>query len=242
MSDACRRAGADPVTAVIPYFGYARHDHRRHDGDAIGVRVVTDLFAAAHIDRIVGVDVHCGAIEALSSIPFVHLSALPPLIAPIDPGELRDLVVVAPDLGAAKLAQRIGRDLGAPVAFVHKLRRNGLDVEVSGVTGDVRDRVPLIVDDMISTGGTIEAAAHVLLDRGCRPSISVLATHGLFVGPAFARLGRLPIRRAIVTNSVPDLAGAAPFPIERVSLAPLLARAIDALHHRQPLEAMVSPR
>ncbi len=239
MSDACRRAGADRVTAVIPYFGYARHDRRRHEGDAIAVRVVTDLLAAAHVDRIVGVDVHCAAIEALSSIPFVHLSAQAELVNAVDVRDARRIVVVAPDLGAAKLAQRIGRSLGTPVAFVHKLRRSGTEVEVSGVTGDVRDREPLIVDDMISTGGTIEAAAEILLSRGCRPSISILATHGLFVGDALARLGHLPIRRAIVSDSVPEVAAPA-FPIERASIAKLLARAIEAIHQRQSLEASIS--
>lgn len=234
LADACRRAGASEITAVIPYFGYARHDRRASPGGAIGARVAADLLAAAHIDRIVSVDVHCGNIEGLASARFEHVTALGLLLAAIVEWPRDRGVVVSPDLGAVKLAQRVGRALDAPVAIVHKTRLSGLAVEAQGLAGDVRDRLPLIVDDMISTGGTIEAAARAVLAAGCAQPLTVLATHGLFVGPAFERLASLPIARVLVTDSVPA-AGAAPVSVERVPLAAMLAEVVRCLHAAQPI-------
>jgi ribose-phosphate pyrophosphokinase len=228
LADACRRGGARRITAVIPYFGYARQDRRAHAGGAIGVRVVSDLIAAAHIDRIVSVDVHCAAIEAVSTALFDQLSALPPLLRALRAWPAASGVVVAPDLGAAKLAQNVGRTLGAPVALVHKSRGGRDQVEALDLLGEVRQRAPLIVDDMISTGATIDAAVSALLAAGCTPRITVAATHALFVGPAHERLARLPIERIAVTDSVP-FAVPDSLPVERVSLAPLLATAIASV-------------
>jgi ribose-phosphate pyrophosphokinase len=228
LSDACRRSGAKQVTALIPYFGYARQDRRTHAGDAIALRVVTDLLATVEIARVIGVDVHCTAIEAISSLPFEHVTAVPLLIAGLREHLTRDSVVVAPDLGAAKLVQRVAKALDLPAAFVHKQRLSGDQVEALGLTGQVRGQVPVIVDDMISTGGTIEAAAQLLLRAGCTPSIMIAASHGLFVGPAVERLARLPLSRIIVTDSVPETAGAA-LPLERTSLASALADAVRSL-------------
>lgn len=227
LADACRRSGADRITALIPYFGYARHDRRTHAGQAVGVRVVTDLIAAAHVDRIVSVDVHCTAIEAVSTARFDQLSAVPLLLQALRDWPAAEGVVVAPDLGAAKLAKNIGRALGAPVALVHKSRRAADQVEALDLLGEVHGRVPLIVDDMISTGGTIDAAVAALLAAGCVPRITVAATHGVFAGLALERFARLPIARIVVTDSVPFAGRQAP-PVERLSLAPLLAEAINS--------------
>lgn len=231
LADACRRSGADRVTAVIPYFGYARHDRRTHAGQAIGVRVVSDSIAAAQVDRIVSVDVHCASIEAVSSVRFDQLSALPLLLQALREWPAASGVVVAPDLGAAKLAQNVGRTLGAPVALVHKSRRGADQVEALDLLGEVRGRVPLIVDDMISTGATIDAAVAALLAAGCTPRITIAATHGLFVGSALERFARLPIARIVVTDSVP-FASRDSLPVERLSLAPLLASAIGAVQRK----------
>lgn len=235
LADACHRSGARSVTALIPYFGYARQDRRTKAGSPIPLRLVTDLLRAARVDHVIGVDVHCATIEAISSVPFEHLTALPLLLNAIRHGSVAGRVVVAPDLGATKLAQRIAKVLGTPAAFVHKERRTGLDVEVHGLTGEVAGRAPVIVDDMISTGGTIEAAAKTLLEAGCAPSLTIAATHGLFVGPALERLAQLPIERVIVTDSVPEVP-AAGLRIERIALAPMLADAVRALHGGQSIE------
>jgi ribose-phosphate pyrophosphokinase len=147
--------------------------------------------------------------------------------------------VVAPDLGAAKLAQRVAKALALPAAFVHKERRSGTDVGVRGLTGDVEGRRPLIVDDIISTGGTIEATVKLLLEARCAPAITVFATHGLFVGPALERLTPLPIERIIVSDSVPA-PNTGTLKVQRVSLARLLADAASALHAGQSLEQLLS--
>jgi ribose-phosphate pyrophosphokinase len=229
LADACRRAGAARVTAVIPYFGYARQDRRARPGEPVGGRVVADLLSAGGIARLVAVDLHTAALEGFLAVPLEHLSAVPLLVEALRPVVRPDTVVVAPDLGAVKLAERYARALDRPVATVHKTRLTGRDVAVRSLVGDVRDRAPLVVDDMISTGGTIEAAVRAVLGAGAVPEVTVAASHGLFVGPAAERLRGLPVRRWLVTDSV-AVPGGLPLALEVSGLAPLLAEAIGALH------------
>jgi ribose-phosphate pyrophosphokinase len=149
-------------------------------------------------------------------------------------------VVVAPDLGATKLAERYARLLDLPVAFVHKRRVSGEEVTVRGVTGEVKDRLPLVVDDMITTGGTVEAAVRAVLDAGARADVVVAATHRLLVGKAVERLAALPVKRVVTSDSVVSSPG--PLPLERVSLAPLLADAISRLHGDRSLSDLIAHR
>jgi ribose-phosphate pyrophosphokinase len=228
MADACRRDGAARITAVMPYVGYARQD-RRTGRSALGGRLVADLLAAAGVDSVVAVDVHTPAIEGFFGAPVEHLSAVPLLAERVRPALPRDCVIVAPDLGAAKLAERYARLLDLPVAFVHKRRITATEVAVHQVTGDVAGRAPLIVDDMISTGATIEAAANAVLAAGARPEITVAATHALLVGRAVEWLRGLGLRRLVVTDSV-ALPADVPLPLEVVSLDRLLADAVERLH------------
>jgi len=228
LADACRRDGAARITAVMPYVGYARQD-RRTGRSALGGRLMADLIAAAGVDRVVAVDVHTPAIEGFFGAPVEHLTAVPLLAERARPGLPRDSVIVAPDLGAAKLAERYARLLDLPVAFVHKRRITATEVAVHQVTGDVAGRAPLIVDDMISTGATIEAAANAVLAAGARSEITVAATHALLVGRAVEWLRGLGLRRLVVTDSV-ALPADAPLPLEVVSLDRLLADALARLH------------
>jgi ribose-phosphate pyrophosphokinase len=224
LADASRRAGAARVTALIPYFGYARQD-RRPAGGAVGARVVADAMTASAVDRVIVVDPHTPALEAMFSIPVEAVSAVPLLAAALRPVLPTDAVLVAPDLGAVKLAERYGELLALPVASVRKRRLSGEHVEAGQISGAVGGHAPVVVDDMISTGGTIEAAVRAALGAGARPEVVVAASHGLFVGPAVERLRALPIRRLLVTDSLgtpPD----AELPIEVVRVAPLLAEAI----------------
>ncbi len=225
LVDACRRSGATGVTAVVPYLGYARQDRRTAGGQAVGLRVMADLMAAAGVHRVVSVDVHSPSAEAASSTRFDDLSALPSLVAALGDLPRERCVVVAPDLGAVPRARRVARMLDAPTAFVHKTRLSGEEVSASGLAGEVRGRIPLVVDDMISTGGTLEAAVRLLVSHGCETPVHVAATHGLFVGSAWERLARLPIGRLCVTDTVPAPARA-PVPVERVPVAPALAAAL----------------
>jgi ribose-phosphate pyrophosphokinase len=238
LADACRRAGAARTTAVVPYFGYARHDRRAAGREPVGARLVADLFRAGGLNRIVAIDLHSPALEGFFSIPLEHLSAVPLLAAAVRPWASEKSVIVAPDLGAAKLAERYAALLHAPVAVVHKTRLSGADVAVRTITGDVQGRSPILVDDMISTGGTIEAAVKALLAAGCLPDFVVAATHGLFVGPAVDRLRPLPIRRLVVTDTVAF--GGPQLPVEVVSVDALLADTIRCLHDDRSLVGLIA--
>ena len=234
LLDACRRGGAARVTAVLPYYGYARQDRRGHDGEAVGAPLAAEMIAAAGADRLVVVDPHTSALEAMCRIPVEMLSAVPLLAAELRGSLGEDAVVVAPDLGAVKLAERYAALLSAPVAVVRKTRLSGLEVASHELVGDVSGRTPVLVDDMISTGATLRAAADLILQRGAHPPLRVAATHGLFVGPAWDRLGALPLAQVVVSDSLPA-AEERPFPATAASLAPLLGEAILRLNSERPL-------
>ena len=167
LVDACRRAGSARVTAVVPYFGYARQDRRSRPGQAIGARVATDILAAAGADRIVVIDPHTAGFEAACSIPVEVLAATSVLVTALRDRDLSRSVIVAPDQGAVKLAERIAAAAGLPVAMVRKSRISGTSVRAEELVGDVEGCRPIVVDDMISTGATIEATARLLEAHGC---------------------------------------------------------------------------
>jgi ribose-phosphate pyrophosphokinase len=228
LVDACRRRGAARVTAVVPYLAYARQDRRETGREPLGARLVADLIRASGVDRLVAVDLHSPAVEGCFNIPVEHLSAMPLLVDHLRRTAMPGSVVVSPDLGAVKRAEQYAAQLKLSVAVVHKHRTSGSEVRARRITGEVKGCAPIIVDDMISTGGTIEAAVNALLEAGCAPDITVVATHALLVGPAIDRLHKLPIRRLLTTDSVhrPERL---PLHVEVVSVAPLLARTIELL-------------
>jgi ribose-phosphate pyrophosphokinase len=238
LADACRRGGAVRVTAVVPYFGYARQDRRATGREAVGARVVAETLHSGGIDRLVAVHLHTAALEAVFAMPLEHLTATPVLAAALASVPATPGVVVAPDAGAIKLAQHWARILNIPAAVVHKIRVGGDAVETHGLAGDVRGRRPLIVDDMISTGGTVAAAIAALLQAGAVPEVVVAATHGLFVGSAVERLAALPITHLLVTDTVSDTVPAE-LPVQRVPVAALLADAIMRLHRGRSLSDLI---
>lgn len=229
MSDAAHRAGAQSVTAVIPYLGYARHDRRVSGREPLGARVVAELLAAGRIDRVVCLDLHSRAVEGCFPRPVEHADAVPLLIEHVRARIATPAVVVSPDLGAVKRAESFARPLGLPVAVVHKQRLSGEEVKAQGVVGDVKGRHVVVVDDMISTGGTLAEAVKTVIAHGALAPVTVVASHGLFVGPANERLSALPLARVVVTDSVPLPATPLTFPLERVGSAKAIAQVIRRL-------------
>jgi ribose-phosphate pyrophosphokinase len=233
LADACRRAGSARLTAVIPYFGYARQE-RRTARRSLGARVAANIIASAGFDRLMLIDAHTPAIEGFFDVPLDHLTAVP-LLARAAAASIRESsVVVGPDLGAVKLARAYANQLHVPMAFVHKTRLNGDAVEAHAVIGDVRGRLPLIVDDMLSTGATIEAAVGALRAAGAAEPISVAVTHALLVGRAREILQRLPLARLMATDTVAIEPPALP-QLEITSVASLVATAIRRNHYDESL-------
>jgi ribose-phosphate pyrophosphokinase len=231
LADACRRLGASRLTAVIPYLGYARADHRARERGALGGRVVADLIGTARFDALIAVDLHKPALEGFFAAPVRQLSAVPLLSLALIHRVPRDAVVVAADLGAARLAQRFGQALDLPVAVVHNIRLSLREVQVVRVVGDVRGRAALIVDDMIDTAATVTAAARTLLEAGCSRRVVIAAPHALLADPARERLRALPVEACLVTDSL----GVAPSGIPALevhSIAPLLATEIGRMERR----------
>lgn len=229
IADACHRAGAPKVTAVIPYLGYARQDRRESETEPLGARVVAQMLGAGPIDHVVCLDLHSRAVEGCFSVPVEHASAITSLVDHVRERIPANSVVVSPDLGAVKRAELFARPLGLPVAVVHKHRLSGESVEARGLVGDVKGKHAILCDDMISTGGTTVAAVQALLDAGVQPRVTVVAAHGLFAGPAYERFKALPLERVVVSDSVP-LLGHPPFPLERVRCAPRLAAIVNHLN------------
>ncbi|MDQ3938519.1 MAG: ribose-phosphate pyrophosphokinase [Chloroflexota bacterium] len=228
LADACRRAGVESVIAVVPYFGYARGDRRGGTRRPIMASLIARLMQAAGIGHVVTVDLHAPQIEGFFEVPLDDLAAYPLLL-----GELRDrlphdVAVVSPDLGRLELATKIADELGTSAAVVQKRRASGRESRALQVVGDVADRCCLVVDDMITTGGTIRGATRALVEAGARPDIRVAATHGLFMPGAAEALSHPSITEMCVTDTLPQPRDGSPKRIV-VPIAPLLAEAIEKL-------------
>jgi ribose-phosphate pyrophosphokinase len=241
LIDACRREGAGRITAVIPYLGYARQDRRTASGQSVAAQVSARAITSSGADRVIVVDAHTPAVETLFEVPVQLLTAVPTLARELEEDISEDTVIVAPDLGAVKLAEHYGSVLGKPVVIVRKTRHSGSEVSVEEVVGDVAGRPVVIVDDMISTGATIRAAAGAVLERGALPDLVVAATHSLLIratneDPVFPKVERMLVTDSLAVKLTPDV------PLEVVSIAPLLADGIDRLHSRRPLDDLLMRR
>jgi ribose-phosphate pyrophosphokinase len=223
--DACRRAAATHITAVVPYFGYARMDKRGGPREPITASMVATLLQAVEVDHVITVDLHAPQIEGFFHIPVDSLSAVPVLATALRDRLPPNAVVVSPDAGRVRMASEYAHVLGLPVVVLHKQRKSGTATRVTHLVGEVHDRPCLIIDDMISTGGTIAEGVATLLEAGARPEITVAATHGLLLEGVRDRLDHPGIRAVFVTDSV-----AIPIThwpqLHVVSIAPLLAQAI----------------
>ena len=225
LADACRRAAADRVTTVVPYFGYARQDKRHGRREPITASMVAHLLQAVGVDHVVTVDLHTPQIEGFFHAPVDSLTAVPTLCAAVRERLPGGGVVVSPDAGRVRMATRYAETLGAPLVVLHKRRESGSRTEVTHIVDDVRERGCLIVDDMISTGGTIAESVEALLEAGARPDITVVATHGLLLDGAREKLRRPAIREVVVTDTIAAAERAWPG-LRIVSVAPLIAAAL----------------
>jgi ribose-phosphate pyrophosphokinase len=226
LADACRRAAAGHITAVVPYFGYGRADKRQGKREPITGRVVADLLETVGIGHVVTVDLHTPQIEGFFRTSVDTLTAVPTLCRSIGDRMPAGSVVVAPDVGRVPLATQYGEGLGLPVVIQHKRRKSATETEVVQMVGDVEARACLIVDDVISTGGTIAESVRALVEAGARHEILVAATHALLLPGARDKLSHPAIREVFVTDTVAVEESARP-PIHVVSVARLIAGAIE---------------
>jgi ribose-phosphate pyrophosphokinase len=228
MIDALKRASAKRITVIVPFYGYARQDKKHRGREPISARLMADLFKAAGADRLMTVDLHTSQIQGFFDGPVDHLFALPLLSSRVAEEVERDrITVVSPDAGRVRVAERWTDVLGAPLAIIHKRRDPDVPnhVRVFEVVGDVRDRVCVVVDDMIDTGGTIVKAADTLFENGASDVI-VAATHGILSPPARDRLQDSRISEVIVTDTLPIPEEHRFEKLTIMSIAPLLAKAI----------------
>jgi ribose-phosphate pyrophosphokinase len=230
MIDTAKRASAKRITAVVPYYGYSRQDRKAEGREPITAKLVANMLTAAGASRVVSVDLHSGQIQGFFDKPVDHLTAMPVLLDYLRREGGDDLVIVAPDAGRVKVAERFSQHLGADHAFVHKMRPKGTvsKVEAKGVIGEVAGRRCVIIDDMIDTAGTIVAAAEILKDKGAT-EVWGMATHGLLSDPAVDRLKNSQFERIVITDTVPLPPEKAIDKIEVLSVAKIIADAIDAV-------------
>jgi ribose-phosphate pyrophosphokinase len=230
MIDAAKRASAKRIIAVCPYYGYSRQDRKSTGREPITAKLVADLFSAAGADRVVSVDLHSGQIQGFFDGPVDHLTAAPVLLDYLRREQSGKAVIVAPDAGRVKVAESFAQKLGADLALVHK-RRQGFktdQVEALDIVGNVEGRCCVIIDDQIGTAGTVCAAADRLVQEGAT-DVWAMATHAVLSGSALDRLKAAPISRVIVTNTLPLPEGRRNEKIEVISVAKIIADAIDAV-------------
>jgi ribose-phosphate pyrophosphokinase len=228
MIDALERASAKRISAVIPYYGYSRQDKKTLAREPISARLITDLLKVAGADRILTMDLHAGQIQGFFSGPMDHLTAVPLLASYISRQGFQELVIVSPDAGRVKMANKYTDHLSVPMAILHKRRPKHNQAEVLHVIGDVKGKTAVLVDDMIDTAGTMVASAEALLKEGAK-EVYACATHGIFSGPAKERLDSSPLKKVVVTNTVPIPDERRSEKVEILSIASIFANTIASV-------------
>ncbi|RME04488.1 MAG: ribose-phosphate pyrophosphokinase [Planctomycetota bacterium] len=236
LIDCLRRASAHRITAVIPYFGYARQDRKTEGRVPISAKLIANLITKAGVDRILTLDLHAGQIQGFFDIPVDHLYARKVLVKYFRSLGLEDIVVVSPDVGGIRMARAYASRLKAEFATVDKRRSGGSKVEAFNVIGNVEGKNVILIDDMIATGGSVAAAVELMKEKGAK-KIYLGATHGIFCGNALERLSALPIEEVVVTNSVPPRDSYPPN-FRVLSVAPLFADAILRIHKNRSVSAL----
>ncbi len=238
LIDACRRASARQITAVLPYYGYARADRKTAGRESITAKLVANLITAAGVDRVLAMDLHSAQIQAYFDIPLDHVYGSPVLLQYIKDKQLDDVVIVSPDVGGVARARAFAKKLDdAPLAIVDKRRQAHNEVEIMNVIGDVRGKAAILVDDMIDTAGTISQAARVLLDNGAK-SVYACATHAVFSPNAIERLSDGTFTEVVVTDTIPVPAHRQFEQLKVLSVADLLGEAIWRIHEDSSVSSM----
>ena len=240
MIDAFKRASAGRINAVIPYYGYARQDRKAKSRDPITAKLVADLLTAAGADRVLTMDLHAAQIQGYFNIPVDHLLGSPILAQYfVDKGlaDRDDVVVVSPDLGSVTRARKFADKLNAPIAIIDKRRPKANVSEIMNIIGDVKDKICILIDDMIDTAGTIANAANALKDLGAK-NVYACCTHGVLSGPAFERINNCAIEELVMLNTIalPEIDGLEKF--KSLSVAPIMADAIRRIYDDEPLSGL----
>jgi ribose-phosphate pyrophosphokinase len=237
LIDAARRASAARITAVMPYYGYSRQDRKDQPRVAIGAKLLANMIETAGADRVLGIDFHQHQLQGFFDVPVDHLYAAPVFVSHYRKKQLKDVVIVAPDVGSAKMARGFAKRLNGTLAIIDKRRPTANVAEVLNVVGEVEGRDCIIPDDMIDTAGTVTEAARALKRLGAK-DIYVCATHALLSGPAAERLAAAPIVEVTVTDTV-DIAPERRFPqLKVLSVGELLAKAIRFTHSDQSVSSL----
>jgi len=240
--DCLKRASAQRITAVLPYFGYARQDRKSEGRTPITAKLVANLLTAAGANRVIAMDLHAAQVQGFFDIPTDHLLASPVLsrhfteIAP----QLGRVAIVSPDPGNLKAASFYAEQLNADLAFIDKRRQSATSVAMTNIVGEIEGKTILMIDDMITTGGTIAEASKILKEHGAG-KIYVAATHGVFAGQAIERLAKAPLERIIITDTIPACARLQPIRdrLTVLSVAPLMGEAIKRIHLNQSVSAVL---
>lgn len=237
--DAFKRASAKTITAVIPYYGYARQDRKTSGREAITAKLVADLLTTAGADRVLAMDLHTGQIQGFFNILVDHIFATPVLVDYIKKLNIpqEDLVAVSPDTGGVPRTRYFAKELDCPMAIIDKRRDRHNEAIANHVIGDVRDKHVVMFDDLIDTAGTISEAAKLLKKEGAK-DIYVCAAHAVFSGPALQRLEDAPIKAVVVSNSIPLNQKTLPEKIVQLSIAPLLGEAISRIHDDESISSL----
>jgi ribose-phosphate pyrophosphokinase len=240
MLDAIRRASPKRITAVLPYFGYARQDRKDQPRVPITAKLMANLITTAGADRVLTMDLHSAQIQGFFDIPFDHLFASPVFVEYVKRTFPKNVVVVAPDIGSVKMARAYATRIEAPLALIDKRRTRRDDVDVMHVIGEVDGQNVVIFDDIISTGGTLVKAARALKERGAKEVMACI-THGVFSDSVFDKLNDSEVSRLAVTDTIytdPEKVAARTKRIEILSVAPILATAIHRIHHEESLSSL----
>jgi ribose-phosphate pyrophosphokinase len=237
LIDAARRASAERITAVIPYFGYARQDRKDQPRVAIGAKLMANMIVAAGADRVLSIDFHQHQLQGFFDIPVDHLYAAPVFTRYFREKQLDNLVVVSPDVGSAKMARGFAKRLGGTMGIIDKRRPAANVSEVMHVIGDVDGKDCLLSDDMIDTGGTLAQAARALKERGAR-DVYACATHALLSGPAVERLRDAPFTEIVVTDTIPVPPHKQFETLRVLSTDELLAKAVRYTHVNESVSSL----